>query len=78
SATGVVRLGRYLAEENAGDSKLKAMLDNGEEVTSKDIFEKAQEDDPFALMVVDRESFYLGLACANLGNTLNPSSIVLG
>jgi len=78
SATGVVRLGRYLAEEYAGDSKLKAMLDNGEEVTSKDIFEMAQEDDPFALMVVDRVCFYLGLACANLGNTLNPSSIVLG
>ena len=78
SATGVVRLGRYLAEEYAGDSKLKAMLDNGEEVTSKDIFEMAQEDDPFALMVVDRVCFYLGLACGNLGNTLNPSSIVLG
>lgn len=54
------------------------MLDNGEEVTSKDIFEMAQEDDPFALMVVDRVCFYLGLACGNLGNTLNPSSIVLG
>ncbi|MCS5464206.1 ROK family glucokinase [Enterococcus lactis] len=67
SATGVVRLGRYLAEEYAGDSKLKAMLDNGEEVTSKDIFEMAQEDDPFALMVVDRVCFYLGLACAKLG-----------
>ena len=78
SATGVVRLGRFLAEEYAGDSKLKAMLDNGEEVTSKDIFEMAQEDDPFALMVVDRVCFYLGLACGNLGNTLNPSSIVLG
>src|SRR5699024_12052566 len=42
------------------------------------IFEMAQEDDPFALMVVDRVCFYLGLACGNLGNTLNPSSIVLG
>ena len=78
SATGVVRLARFLAEEYAGDSKLKAMLDNGEEVTSKDIFEMAQADDPFGLMVVDRVCFYLGLACGNLGNTMNPSSIVLG
>ena len=29
-------------------------------------------------MVVDKVCFYLGLACGNLGNTLNPSSIVLG
>ncbi|MFV0561439.1 MAG: ROK family glucokinase [Enterococcus sp.] len=78
SATGVVRLGRFLAEEYAGDSKLKAMLDNGEEVSSKDIFDLAEAGDAFALMVVDKVCFYLGLACGNLGNTLNPSSIVLG
>lgn len=54
------------------------MLDDGEEVTSKDIFELAEGNDPFGLMVVDRVCFYLGLACGNLGNTMNPSSIVLG
>lgn len=78
SATGVVRVARHLAEEYAGDSRLKAMLDNGEEVTSKDVFELAGADDPFGLMVVDRVCLYLGLACGNLGNTLNPSSIVIG
>ncbi|WP_375152354.1 ROK family glucokinase [Enterococcus mundtii] len=78
SATGVVRVARHLAEEYAGDSRLKAMLDNGEEVTSKDVFELAEADDPFGLMVVDRVCLYLGLACGNLGNTLNPSSIVIG
>lgn len=78
SATGVVRVARHLAEEYVGDSKIKALLDDGEEVTSKDIFEYAQAEDPFALMVVDKVCFYLGLACGNLGNTLNPSSIVLG
>ncbi|KAF1296790.1 glucokinase [Enterococcus sp. JM4C] len=78
SATGVVRVARHLAEEYVGDSKIKALLDDGEEVSSKDIFEYAQADDPFALMVVDKVCFYLGLACGNLGNTLNPSSIVLG
>lgn len=78
SATGVVRLARFLAEEYAGDSTLKKMLDDGEEVTSKDIFELAEGNDPFGLMVVDRVCFYLGLACGNLGNTMNPSSIVLG
>ncbi|WP_265456895.1 ROK family glucokinase [Enterococcus sp. HY326] len=78
SATGVVRVARQLAEEYAGDSQLKANLDDGQAVTSKDVFEAAQSDDPFALMVVDRVCFFLGLACGNLGNTLNPASIVLG
>lgn len=78
SATGVVRVARQLAEEYAGDSALKAQLDDGQEVTSKDVFEFAQADDQLALMVVDKVCFYLGLACGNLGNTLNPSSIVIG
>ena len=67
-----------VAEEFAGESQLKASLDDGQVVTSKDVFELATEGDVFALMVVDKVCFYLGLACGNLGNTLNPSSIVLG
>lgn len=79
SATGVVRVARQLAEEYAGDSHLKARLDNGEDITSKDVFELAEkENDDLALMVVDKVTFYLGLACGNLGNTLNPSTIVIG
>ncbi|NLM66893.1 MAG: ROK family glucokinase [Enterococcus sp.] len=78
SATGVVRVARHLAEEYAGDSELKRRLDDGQDISSKDVFELAQENDDFALLVVDKVCFYLGLACGNLGNTLNPSSIVLG
>lgn len=79
SATGVVRVARQLAEEYAGDSILKARLDNGEDITSKDVFELAEnENDDLALMVIDKVTFYLGLACGNLANTLNPSTIVIG
>ena len=78
SATGVVRVARTMAEEYAGDSELKKQLDDGQDISSKDVFEAAQADDPFALMVVDKVCFYLGLACGNLGNTLNPDSIVIG
>ena len=78
SATGVVRVARHLAEEYAGDSKLKAQLDEGYDISSKDVFDYAQAGDTFALMVVDKVCFYLGLACGNLGNALNPSAIVLG
>jgi glucokinase len=67
-----------LSEEYAGDSELKRRLDDGQDISSKDVFVLAEQNDPFALMVVDKVCFYLGLACGNLGNTLNPSSIVLG
>ncbi|GMG65520.1 ROK family glucokinase [Tetragenococcus halophilus] len=78
SATGIVRIARKLAEEYAGTSVLKQRLDNGEEITSKDIFELAEEDDRLAMMVVDHICYYLGLACGNIGNLLNPSSLILG
>lgn len=78
SATGVVRLARDMADEFAGDSQLKSMIDDGELITSKDVFDLAQQGDRFALLVVDKVTFYLGLACGNIGNLLNPSTIVLG
>lgn len=78
SATGVVRVARQMSEEFAGDSELKAQIDDGQDVTSKDVFEFAEGGDTFALMVVDRVCYFLGLAVGNLGNTLNPSSVVIG
>lgn len=78
SATGVVRVARQLSEEYAGNSELKKAIDDGQDVSSKDVFEYAQAGDSFALRVVDRVCYFLGLAVGNLGNTLNPSSIVIG
>lgn len=67
-----------MAEEFAGDSKLKETLDDGDEISSKIVFDLAKEGDRLALMIVDRVSFYLGLALANVGNLLNPKFIVIG
>ena len=78
SATGVVRLARHMAEEYEGDSAIKAAVDNGEQVTSKDIFMAAAEGDKFADSIVDKVSEYLGLATANISNILNPDSVVIG
>ena len=78
SATGVVRVARDMAEEFAGQSKLKEMLDDGQEITSKLVFDLAKDNDALGKMVVDRVSYYLGLACGNLGNMLNPAYIVIG
>ena len=37
SATGVVRVARHLSEEFAGDSELKQAIDDGQDVSSKDV-----------------------------------------
>ncbi|WEG72975.1 ROK family glucokinase [Vagococcus intermedius] len=78
SATGVVRLARTMSEAYSGDSKLKYNIDDGQDVSSKDIFDLAEAGDDFALSVVDKVAFYLGLACGNIGNMLNPTDIVIG
>lgn len=78
SATGVVRVARQMSEEYAGNSPLKQAIDDGQDVSSKDVFAYAEADDAFALMVVDRVCYFLGLAIGNIGNTLNPSSVVIG
>ena len=78
SATGVVHLAHDYADVYAGDSKLKAMVSNGEEITSKIVFDLAKEGDYLANEVVDKVAFYLGLATANIANLLNPSAIVIG
>lgn len=78
SATGVVHLARDLSDSYAGDSKLKYSIDDGQLITAKDVFDLAKEDDPLALIVVDKVAYYLGLASSHLANILNPSTIVLG
>ncbi|MFS6360967.1 ROK family glucokinase [Streptococcus agalactiae] len=78
SATGVVRVARQLVEQYEGSSAIKAAIDNGDTVTSKDIFIAAEDGDKFANSVVERVSRYLGLAAANISNILNPDSVVIG
>ncbi|KRN29704.1 glk protein [Lactobacillus selangorensis] len=78
SATGVVRVARDMAEQYAGDSKLKKMLDDGDEISSKIVFDLAAEGDPLAVKVMDRVMYYLGLAVANVSNTLNPKYVIIG
>lgn len=78
SATGIVNLTRRYAEEYAGDAKLKQLIDDGEEVTAKDVFDLAKEGDDLALIVYRHFSNYLGVACANIAAVLNPAYIILG
>ncbi|MGT2910964.1 ROK family glucokinase [Streptococcus cameli] len=78
SATGIVNLTRRYADQYAGDSQLKKMIDDGQDVTAKDVFDLAKDDDDLALIVYKHFSEYLGTACANIASVLNPAFIVIG
>lgn len=78
SATGIVNLTRRYADEYAGDAELKKLIDNGEDVNAKVVFDLAKEGDELALIVYRNFARYLGISCANIGSILNPSTIVIG
>ncbi|GAE30738.1 ROK family glucokinase [Halalkalibacter hemicellulosilyticus] len=73
SATGIARLAKEAIDKNP-----QTTLANKAEVTSKEVFEAAAEGDEVALEVVDEVCFHLGLALANIANTVNPAKIVIG
>ncbi|WP_283153987.1 ROK family glucokinase [Guptibacillus hwajinpoensis] len=77
SATGVVRIAMEKLMSHH-DSVLYHIYQEKNEITSRDIFEGAEAEDPYAVEVVNNVSFHLGLAIANLANSLNPSKIVIG
>ncbi|MGT2666194.1 ROK family glucokinase [Streptococcus rifensis] len=78
SATGIVNLARRYAQVYAGESKLKQLIDNGDDVSAKVIFDLAKAGDDLGQIVYDNFSRYLGIACANIACLLNPSAIVIG
>ena len=78
SATGIVRVARDRASEYAGNSELKEMLDDGQDISAKDVFDLAKKDDDLAVIVADYVCDSLGFVLGNIANTLNPKYIVIG
>lgn len=78
SATGIVRLAIEALEAAPADGELAAVYQKTGVVTAKDVFDAARKEDATALKVIDTVALYLGIALANIANTLNPEKIVLG
>jgi glucokinase len=78
SATGIVRLGNMKIKDESIQSGLKGIYQSSGKITAKDIFDMARNGDQIANQIVEEVSFHLGLALANIGNTLNPEKIVIG
>ncbi|OIK11774.1 glucokinase [Bacillus sp. MUM 116] len=78
SATGIVRLATEELSKSDKKGELAEIQAANGKITAKDVFDAARNGDQIAINVLDVISFHLGLALANIGNTLNPQKIVLG
>lgn len=74
SATGIVNLAKRAL---ARSDKASSLRDLGQ-IMAKDVYDAAKAEDELALDIVEEVHHYLGLALANIANTLNPSTIVIG
>ncbi|GGE46813.1 glucokinase [Pullulanibacillus camelliae] len=77
SATAIKRMA-LKDYQNHPESKLYAIYQDKQDVTTKDVFDAAKEEDPFALSIVDEVARYLGEALSNVAILLNPQKIVIG
>ncbi|MEH6940391.1 ROK family glucokinase [Bacillus sp. JJ722] len=77
SATGIVRVAMGNIDSNPSSS-LKKMLDLNGAISAKDVVTCAEDGDQYAISVLDKVCFYLGLTLANVANVLNPQKIVIG
>jgi glucokinase len=75
SATGIVRTAREHLEKNP-QSVLQTY--QGDQLTAHRIYDAAIQGDKVAVAVFEETSRFLGLACANVMNLLNPEMIVIG
>lgn len=74
SATGIVKIAKEILHSNEENSKLRTI----ENITAKDIFDLAKENDHIALEVVEKFSCILGHALANIACISNPEVFVIG
>jgi len=75
SATAIARMAREGLQEST-DSTLAAIAPS--DLDSKHVYEAALKGDKLALGVFRQMATYLGIAFANVANTLNPEKIVIG
>lgn len=78
SATGIVRLANEELLKGEAKGELAERLAANGKITSKDVFESAENGDALANKILKEVTFHLGFVLASIANTLNPDKIVLG
>jgi glucokinase len=77
SGNGIAKMARQLiAEDNTYSGTLKSMLPDN--ITSQDVFNAFDNNDPLAEKVINNAILYWGMAIANLISIFNPEKILLG
>lgn len=74
SATGIVKLAKDILRKESCDSKLRII----ENITAKDVFDLAKEEDILAINIVEKFSAILGRTLANIACVCNPEIFVIG
>lgn len=77
SATGMVRQGMALIEEHP-KSELAAYYQKQGTITTKDIFDLANQGDPVCEQIIHHTADVLGFAISNISIVINPSKILIG
>lgn len=78
SATGIARLAKEAIQRENEPNILQAQFEKTGEITSKDVFEAADNGNKLAQEIIDHVTYHLGLALSHIANGLNPEKIVIG
>lgn len=79
SATGIVRIvTEKFANGQIQTGELRNILQRRGKVSAKELFDCVRLGDAAAREVLEEVAFHLGIALANIANTLNPEKIILG
>jgi glucokinase len=78
SATAVARRALEALAEDGGRSRLHAVMGQGGELTSRDVWEAAQAGDELAGRIIEDTAFYLAVGAVNLMHLIDPDMVVFG
>jgi glucokinase len=78
SATAVVKRTQDALASDGGKSSLHAVVENGREITSKEIFDASAAGDALAEKIVEDTAFYLAVGAMNMMHTIDPDMVVYG
>ncbi|MEM3936600.1 MAG: ROK family protein [Thermofilaceae archaeon] len=79
SGSGIPKLARLIAERRPELFRMSVLASKGlSEITSKDVYDAAKRNDPFAVAVVEEAQRYNAMGVANVINVYDPSLITIG
>ncbi|MCR4605608.1 MAG: ROK family glucokinase [Eubacterium sp.] len=76
SATGIARMAKGGVVETK--NTLAGSYLEGKEITAKDVFDGAKENDAYCLEIVENFGYLMGVGLANIASVVDPEAFVIG